>query len=50
MGKNKFFYFNQLDLLDKKFRYLYFKNKFDIIIHLAAQPGVVYSIENLCLY
>lgn len=49
--KNKFFYFNQLDLLDKKNLDIYIsKNKFDIIIHLAAQPGVVYSIENPFAY
>jgi len=49
--KNKNFLFNQVDLLDKKNLDIYIsKNRFDIIIHLAAQPGVVYSIENPFAY
>ena len=49
--KNKHFNFNQVDLLDKKSLDMYIsKNKFDLIIHLAAQPGVVYSIENPFAY
>jgi UDP-glucuronate 4-epimerase len=49
--KNKNFLFNQVDLLDKKNLDIYIsKNRFDMIIHLAAQPGVVYSIENPFAY
>jgi UDP-glucuronate 4-epimerase len=41
------FTFNKIDLTDKTaLAELFTKNKYDIIIHLAAQAGVRYSIEN----
>ncbi|WP_435163226.1 NAD-dependent epimerase/dehydratase family protein [Candidatus Pelagibacter bacterium nBUS_25] len=49
--KGKNFIFNQIDILDKKSLDLFIsKNSFDLVIHLAAQPGVVYSIENPFAY
>jgi len=49
--KNKNFTFDQIDLLDKKNLDIFIsKNNFDLVIHLAAQPGVVYSIENPFAY
>jgi len=46
IGKKNFL-FIQLDLLDKKSLDNFFlTNKIDLIIHLAAQPGVIYSMEN----
>ena len=49
--KNKNFRFTQLNLLDKKNLEIFFsENKFDLIIHLAAQPGVLYSLENPFAY
>ncbi len=41
------FKFHKVDLTNKEHCYdIFSKNKFDIVIHLAAQPGVRYSIEN----
>ena len=41
------FSFYKIDICDqKKLENLFFKNNFDVIIHLAAQAGVRYSIEN----
>lgn len=49
--KNKNFRFTQLNLLDKKNLEIFFsENKFDLIIHLAAQPGVLYSLKNPFAY
>tara|TARA_Y200000002_G_scaffold357176_1_gene339515 strand:- start:151 stop:1167 length:1017 start_codon:yes stop_codon:yes gene_type:complete len=39
--------FSKTDLIDKKkLSSIFSKNKFDIVINLAAQPGVRYSLEN----
>jgi UDP-glucuronate 4-epimerase len=47
LKKNKRFVFSQLDLTDKKKTNIFFKNKkFDLIINLAAQAGVRYSLIN----
>ena len=49
--KNKNFKFYQLNLLNKKNLESFFsENKIDLIIHLAAQPGVMYSMENPFAY
>jgi UDP-glucuronate 4-epimerase len=46
LQKNKNFFFNKIDVTSSKlFNYLKNKN-FDIVIHLAAQAGVRYSILN----
>ena len=43
----KKFTFFKIDISDKKkIKTIFEKNKFDIIIHLAAQAGVRYSIQN----
>tara|TARA_Y100000590_G_C15726931_1_gene1015574 strand:+ start:1432 stop:2397 length:966 start_codon:yes stop_codon:yes gene_type:complete len=43
--------FKILDLLDKKKLYdLFKKYKFEKVVHLAAQPGVRYSLENPSAY
>lgn len=45
------FSFIKIDLVDmKSLQYLFEKNKFDIVINLAAQAGVRYSIENPHVY
>jgi UDP-glucuronate 4-epimerase len=47
LNKNKNFFFFKLDLKDKKkINYIVKKYKIKIIIHLAAQAGVRYSLEN----
>ena len=47
LKKNKSFIFNYLDLADKNKNNIFFKNKkFDLIINLAAQAGVRYSLKN----
>ena len=47
LNKNKKFSFNKIDITKKKKLSLYFKkNKFDLIVHLAAQAGVRYSLIN----
>ena len=47
LKKNKSFIFNYLDLADKNKTNIFFKNKkFDLIINLAAQAGVRYSLKN----
>lgn len=44
---HKSFSFTQVNLLDLKNVGIFFsKNKIDLVIHMAAQPGVIYSIEN----
>lgn len=46
IGK-KNFKFYQINLLNKKNLSLFFsENHFNLIIHLAAQPGVIYSLKN----
>mgnify|MGYP001372288834 CR=1 FL=1 len=46
--KNNFYFnFNKIDLSNyKKLKYIFKKNKIDIVINLAAQAGVRYSIDN----
>ncbi|WHY76642.1 NAD-dependent epimerase/dehydratase family protein [Neobacillus sp. WH10] len=47
----KNFIFNKADLTDKMhLQQLFTENKIDIVIHLAAQVGVRYSIENPDVY
>ena len=47
LNNNKFFYFKKINLLSKKKINDYFSSKkFDIVIHLAAQAGVRYSLLN----
>ena len=47
LKKNKKFFFTKGDITSKKFMNNYFKrNKFNIVIHLAAQAGVRYSTKN----
>tara|TARA_X000000950_G_scaffold29994_1_gene32451 strand:+ start:5873 stop:6826 length:954 start_codon:yes stop_codon:yes gene_type:complete len=47
LRKFKKFSFNKIDITDKKKLNSYFrKNNFDLIIHLAAQAGVRYSLLN----
>jgi len=47
LNKNKSFKFLKLDICQKtKLEKLFKKHKFKTIIHLAAQPGVVYSYED----
>ena len=49
--KLKNFTFIRIDIKDKeKISELFKKEKFDIVVHLAAQPGVRYSIENPYAY
>lgn len=44
LGTN--FKFIKIDLNSVKIKHLFFKEKFDVVIHLAAQAGVRYSISN----
>ncbi len=45
--KSKKFEFHKIDLVDqKKINDLFIEKKFDVVINLAAQAGVRYSIEN----
>lgn len=45
------FMFHQLDLTDEyRLESLFEKEKFDIVVHLAAQAGVRYSIDNPKVY
>jgi UDP-glucuronate 4-epimerase len=44
LGTN--FKFIKIDLNSRKIKHLFFKEKFDVVIHLAAQAGVRYSISN----
>ena len=51
LARNRFnlnkYIFHELDLSDEKsLRNLFQSTKFDIVIHLAAQPGVRYSFED----
>lgn len=41
------FFFTKLDITDRKELPVYFKReKFDVVVHLAAQPGILYSIKH----
>ena len=45
--RNKNFFFEKIEIVNKKKLNLFFKNKkIDIIVHLAAQAGVRYSFKN----
>ncbi len=44
LGTN--FKFIKIDLNSRKIKELFFKEKFDVVIHLAAQAGVRFSISN----
>ena len=47
LKKNKRFVFKKIDLSNfKKLEIIFKKNKFDLVINLAAQAGVRYSITN----
>jgi UDP-glucuronate 4-epimerase len=47
LKKKKFFKFKKIDILDYKKLITFFRrNKFDVIIHLAGQAGVRYSLIN----
>ena len=47
LKKKKNFFFNKIDIVNKKKLSNFFKKKkIDIIIHLAAQAGVRYSLKN----
>ncbi len=49
--KNKNFFFKLLDINNiKNLENIFKKNKLDIVIHLAAQPGVNYSFKNPSKY
>ncbi len=51
VGKDKNFQFIKGDICNKKLLYEVFKkNKFDLVIHLAAQAGVRYSLINPFVY
>jgi UDP-glucuronate 4-epimerase len=45
--KNKNFSFFKINILDlKKLNVFFTNNKIDLVIHLAAQPGVLFSLKN----
>ena len=44
--KNKKFIFNKIDITSKKINSFFKKKQFDIVIHLAEQAGVRYSLIN----
>ena len=47
LRKNKNFFFSKVDITNKKILKIYFKKKkIDLVIHLAAQAGVRYSLIN----
>lgn len=50
LKKNKNFNFNKIDLNSNKLEKLFNKKKFDVVVNLAAQAGVRYSIENPKVY
>lgn len=51
LKNNPNFYFSKIDITDKeKLFKLFYKNKIDYVINLAAQAGVRYSIENPYAY
>jgi UDP-glucuronate 4-epimerase len=51
LKKKKNFFFSKIDIRNfLKLKNLFFKKKYDVIIHLAAQAGVRYSIKNPRVY
>lgn len=45
------FSFQLMDIVDRKaIKKLFLEHSFDVVIHLAAQPGVRYSLENPAAY
>ena len=47
IGENKNFFFQKVDICNKrKLEQIFSKNNFDLVIHLAAQAGVRYSLIN----
>tara|TARA_Y100001970_G_C14259811_1_gene879196 strand:- start:24856 stop:25821 length:966 start_codon:yes stop_codon:yes gene_type:complete len=50
LSKSKNFIFYKLDITDKKISDIFKKNNIKHVIHLAAQAGVRYSLENPFLY
>ena len=46
LKKNKKFIFNKIDITSKNINSFFKKKQFDIVIHLAAQAGVRYSLIN----
>ena len=50
LKKNKNFSFHQLDIADKNLSEIFKSNNIEYIIHLAAQAGVRYSLDNPFLY
>lgn len=50
LKENKNFTFYKIDLNSKKLSKLFQRKKFDVVINLAAQAGVRYSIENPKVY
>lgn len=51
IGENKNFVFQKADICDKKkLDEIFSKNNFDLVIHLAAQAGVRYSLVNPYIY
>jgi len=51
LNKNKKFKFYKVDINNKKkLNYIFLKNKFNVVINLAAQAGVRHSIKNPKVY
>ena len=51
LAKFPSFQFKKMDIIEKdQINKLFKENKFDYVIHLAAQAGVRYSIENPSVY
>ena len=46
MKKQKNFFFEKVDITNQRSKKYFLKNKFSIIVHLAAQAGVRYSVLN----
>ena len=46
LKKNKKFLFNKIDITRDNINFYFAKKKFDVVIHLAAQAGVRYSLIN----
>ncbi len=46
LKNKKNFFFEKIDISSSKVKKYLFKKKFDIVIHLAAQAGVRYSVTN----
>ncbi|SLM30003.1 Uncharacterized 37.6 kDa protein in cld 5'region [Desulfamplus magnetovallimortis] len=51
LNRHQNFIFHQIDIADRKaIKKLFFDNRFDVVINLAAQAGVRYSIDNPDIY